>query len=208
MLDIGWTEILVIAIIMIVVVGPKDLPGMLRTFGRTTSKMRSMAGEFRKQFDDAVKEAELDEVRNLASQARSLNPASQIRKAMSPMEMAAKDVKAGLDGAMKSKPAAPAASDTAAAPDAAVAAEPLKTGATAMPAAADATPAPATAAPAKPAASAAAAKPVSAKASTPKPAGAAKPATANPAKPAAKPKAASKPRAAAKPKAPKGGTDA
>lgn len=207
MLDIGWTEILVIAIIMIVVVGPKDLPGMLRTFGRTTSKMRSMAGEFRKQFDDAVKEAELDEVRNLASQARSLNPASQIRKAMSPMEMAAKDVKAGLDGAMKSKPAAPA-TDAAAASDAAVAAEPLKTGATAMPAAAAATPAPATAAPAKPAASAAAAKPVSAKASTPKPAGAAKPATTNAAKPAAKPKAAPEPRAAVKPKAPKGGTDA
>ena len=47
MFDIGWTEMLVIAIVMIVVVGPKDLPRMLRTFGRTTAKMRSMAGDFR-----------------------------------------------------------------------------------------------------------------------------------------------------------------
>ena len=53
MFDIGWTEMLVIAVVMIVVVGPKDLPKMLRTFGRTTSKLRSMAGDFRKQFDEA-----------------------------------------------------------------------------------------------------------------------------------------------------------
>ena len=63
MFDIGWQEILVIAIVLIVVVGPKDLPRMLRTFGRTTAKMRSMAGDFRRQFDDALKEAELDEVK-------------------------------------------------------------------------------------------------------------------------------------------------
>lgn len=97
---------LVIAIVLIVVVGPKDLPKMMRAFGRTTSKIRSMAGEFRKQFDDAMKEAELDEVKNLASEARKLNPASELKKAMSPMERAAKDVKAGLDSAMN--PAKPA----------------------------------------------------------------------------------------------------
>jgi sec-independent protein translocase protein TatB len=108
MLDLGWPEMLVIAIILIVVVGPKDLPKMLRAFGRTTSKMRTMAGEFRKQFDDAMKEAELDELKNLASDARKLNPASELKKAMSPMEKAAKDVKSGLDAAMK--PTAPASS--------------------------------------------------------------------------------------------------
>ncbi len=204
MLEIGWTEILVIAIVMIVVVGPKDLPKMLRTFGRTTAKMRSMAGEFRKQFDEAVKEAELDEVRNLASEARKLNPASQIRKAMSPMEMAAQDVKAGLDGAMKSKPA-PASSVTASQDAAAVAAEPLKAGATAMPAAAAATPDPVAAAPARPDPVAAPPKPAARKPAAPQPAavaaGAAKPVKAD-----AKPKAPAKPRAAAKPKPPKGGT--
>jgi len=114
MLDLGWPEMLVIAIILIVVVGPKDLPKMMRAFGRTTSKIRSMAGDFRKQFDDAIKEADLDEIKNLASEARKLNPASELKKAMSPMERAAKDVKAGLDTAMnptKPAPAAPAPGD-------------------------------------------------------------------------------------------------
>jgi Tat protein translocase TatB subunit len=46
MFDIGWPELLVVAIVLIVVVGPKDLPPMLRAFGRTTKKLRSMASEF------------------------------------------------------------------------------------------------------------------------------------------------------------------
>ncbi|RVI29237.1 Sec-independent protein translocase protein TatB, partial [Sinorhizobium meliloti] len=53
MLDIGWTELVVIAIVLIIVVGPKDLPPMLRAFGRMTSKMRGMASDFRRQFDEA-----------------------------------------------------------------------------------------------------------------------------------------------------------
>ena len=77
MFDIGWTEMLVIAIVMIVVVGPKDLPRMLRTFGRTTTKLRAMAGDFQKQFNEALKEAELDDVKKSVDQLRSLNPASR-----------------------------------------------------------------------------------------------------------------------------------
>lgn len=126
MLDIGWPEMLVIAIVLIVVVGPKDLPKMLRTFGRTTSKLRSMAGDFRKQFDEALKEAELDEIKTLASDARKLNPAGELKKALNPMEKAAQDVKAGLDKAMKPSQPTPAS-------PVARAAEPLKPGATALP---------------------------------------------------------------------------
>ena len=58
MFEVGWTEMLVIAVVMIVVVGPKDLPRMLRTIGKMTAKMRSMAGDFQKQFNDALKEAD------------------------------------------------------------------------------------------------------------------------------------------------------
>jgi sec-independent protein translocase protein TatB len=101
MLDIGWPEMLVVAIVLIVVVGPKDLPGMLRTFGRTTAKLRAMAGDFRKQFDEALKEAELDDVKGAFDDVRKLNPAADLRKAFSPMEQAAKDVRSGLDSAMK-----------------------------------------------------------------------------------------------------------
>lgn len=139
MLDVGWTEILVIAIVLIVVVGPKDLPHMLRQFGRTTAKMRAMAGDFRKQFDEALKEAELDDVRDLANQARGLDPRQTIRKHLNPIEKAGQDIKAGLDAAMKPKAdssaeAKPKADSSSEAASTAVhAAEPAKTGAVGKP---------------------------------------------------------------------------
>jgi len=111
MFDIGWTEMLVIAVVMIVVVGPKDLPKMLRTFGKTTAKLRSMAGDFQKQFNDALKEAELDDVKKSVDTLRGLNPANEIRKQLNPFEKAAADVRAGIDKAMK--PSTPASSATA-----------------------------------------------------------------------------------------------
>src|SRR5688500_6345995 len=129
MFDIGWTEMLVIAVVMIVVVGPKDLPRMLRTFGKTTAKLRSMAGDFQKQFNEALKEAELDDVKKSVDSLRSMNPATQIKKQLNPFEKAAADVRAGVDAATKPKPPAPA--DPAA--PVATAAEPLKNGAAAMP---------------------------------------------------------------------------
>lgn len=63
MFDIGWSELLVIAVIAVVVVGPKDLPRMLRTVGKTVGKMRRMANDFQRQFNDALKEAEIDEIK-------------------------------------------------------------------------------------------------------------------------------------------------
>ncbi len=130
MFEVGWTEMLVIAIVMIVVVGPKDLPNMLRTFGRTVAKLRSMAGDFQKQFNDALKEAELDDVKKSVDALRSLNPASEIRKQLDPFEQAAADVRAGVDAAMKPKPAADPATPPASTP---MPAEPLKNGAVEMP---------------------------------------------------------------------------
>ena len=64
---------LVVAVVAIIVVGPKDLPKMLRSFGKVMGNMRRMAGDFQKQFDDAVREAELDEVKNIASVPVNLN---------------------------------------------------------------------------------------------------------------------------------------
>jgi len=96
MFDIGWSEILVIAIVIVVVVGPKDLPRMLRAFGRATSKFRAQAGEFRRQFDEALKEAELDGVHDLIRDARSLDPRSGIRDALNPLLSAGEDIKTSL----------------------------------------------------------------------------------------------------------------
>ncbi|TPK61643.1 twin-arginine translocase subunit TatB [Mesorhizobium sp. B2-4-19] len=130
MFEVGWTEMLVIAIVMIVVVGPKDLPNMLRTFGRTTAKLRAMAADFQKQFNEALKEAELDDVKKSVDELRGLSPVAEIRKQLNPFEQAAADVRAGVDSAMKPKPAADPATPTASTPQAA---EPVKNGATEMP---------------------------------------------------------------------------
>jgi sec-independent protein translocase protein TatB len=104
MLDLGWGEILVIAIVLILVVGPKDLPRVLRTFGRTMTKLRSMAGEFRSQFDEALKEAELDDVRKTVNDARSLNPARELRDALNPLKQAGDDLRSDINKAMRDKP--------------------------------------------------------------------------------------------------------
>lgn len=116
MLDVGWTEIVVIAIVLIIVVGPKDLPPMLRTFGKMMTKMRGMASEFRQQFDEALKEADLDDVRKTLTDAQKLNPAHSIREAMNPLRQMGNEIKADLQKAtaveqkpVEQKPAEPVA---------------------------------------------------------------------------------------------------
>lgn len=99
MFDIGWTELLVIAVVLIVVVGPKDLPPMLRAFGKMTQRARKVAGEFRAQFDEALREADLDDVRQTISDAQRLNPANSLREAMNPLRQMGNDIKADLQKA-------------------------------------------------------------------------------------------------------------
>ncbi len=112
MFDIGWQELLVIAVVLIVVVGPKDLPRMLRAFGKATSRMRSMAGEFRSQFDEALREADLDDVRKTISDAQSLNPAKSLRDAMNPLRQVGDEIRAGLNEVVQpSSLSVPAADD-------------------------------------------------------------------------------------------------
>lgn len=142
MFDVGWSEMLVIAVVLIVVVGPKDLPRMLRQFGRTTSKLRAMAGDFRRQFDEALKEADLDEVKDTLNSARNLNPMNEIRKHLSPLEKVGEEVRAGLESTLKPTPpkpeAAPAVTDTgagSAAAEKAAPAEPVQAVAASRPAA-------------------------------------------------------------------------
>jgi sec-independent protein translocase protein TatB len=72
MFDIGWSELLVIAVVAIVVVGPKDLPRMLRTFGNYAGKARKVANDFKRQFDEALREAELDDVRKSVEEMSKL----------------------------------------------------------------------------------------------------------------------------------------
>ena len=62
MFDIGATELLMIVIVAVIVIGPKDLPLALRTAGRWIGKMRRMSGQLRAGFDAMVREAEMEEM--------------------------------------------------------------------------------------------------------------------------------------------------
>ena len=80
MFDIGWSEILVLVVLAIIVVGPKDLPVMLRNIGRYTAKMRSMAREFQDGISDMAQEAELKELRDLKKNLSEISPVHQVKK--------------------------------------------------------------------------------------------------------------------------------
>ncbi len=79
MFDIGWTELLILAVVAILIVGPKDLPRMLYTLGQTFGKVRRQADEFRRQFNESMREAGMDDVRNDMKKMSQLNPAHQIK---------------------------------------------------------------------------------------------------------------------------------
>lgn len=74
MLDIGWSELVIIGVVALVVVGPKELPALLRTIGQWAGKARRMASEFQGQINDAIREAELEDVKKSVDDLRSLNP--------------------------------------------------------------------------------------------------------------------------------------
>jgi sec-independent protein translocase protein TatB len=63
MFDIGWSEIVVIGVVALIVIGPKELPAVLRAIGQWTTKIRRMAGEFQSQFQEAMREAEMADLK-------------------------------------------------------------------------------------------------------------------------------------------------
>ncbi|MGF1650537.1 MAG: Sec-independent protein translocase protein TatB [Hyphomicrobiaceae bacterium] len=71
MFDIGWAELMVVGVVALLVVGPKELPALLRTLGRYVGLVRRHANDFRRQFDEAIKETELDQLRKEVDGLRS-----------------------------------------------------------------------------------------------------------------------------------------
>lgn len=62
MFDIGWTELILIGVVALIVIGPKDLPEMFRTLGRFTAKLRSMSRDFSRAMEQAAKESGVKDV--------------------------------------------------------------------------------------------------------------------------------------------------
>jgi sec-independent protein translocase protein TatB len=90
MFDIGWSELVVIAVVALIAIGPKELPGVLRMVGQWVAKARKMAAEFQGQFNEAMREAEMadikktfDEVRDAARDLTSNNIMTSLQKDVS-----------------------------------------------------------------------------------------------------------------------------
>jgi sec-independent protein translocase protein TatB len=79
MFDIGWTELVLIAVVAIIVIGPKDLPRAMRTVGRWSGKMKRMGREFQNQFNEALREAELDEVKKQVTEIAKMDPMADLK---------------------------------------------------------------------------------------------------------------------------------
>ncbi|MEI6557396.1 MAG: Sec-independent protein translocase protein TatB [Rhodospirillaceae bacterium] len=84
MFDISWTELLVIAVVALIAIGPKELPRVLYQAGKWLRRARMMAGEFQHHFSDMMHEAELDELRKQAQAARDLTGARSLSDLVDP----------------------------------------------------------------------------------------------------------------------------
>src|SRR3954447_9495113 len=84
MFDIGWSELLVIGVVALVVIGPKDLPRVLKTVGIWVRKARAVSREFQSSVEQMVREAELEDVRKEIQKATSLDFDKEIKAAVDP----------------------------------------------------------------------------------------------------------------------------
>lgn len=104
MFDIGWSEMAVIAVVAIVVIGPKDLPKVMRAVGQFTAKARGMAREFQNSMDDLAREADVaDTKRDLERLAtfdfkeeveKNIDPAGDIKRSLEDVSSTAKSLDA------------------------------------------------------------------------------------------------------------------
>src|SRR5688572_626643 len=91
MFEIAWSELLLVLVVAIIFVVPKELPGMLRTFGRMMGKLRRAADDFRQQFDESVRYGGGEDLQCELVEVRRNNPLNEIRN---PIEDAARQVEA------------------------------------------------------------------------------------------------------------------
>ncbi len=76
---VGYSEMFVLALIAVIVIGPKDLPKVLRAFGRMMTKVRSMSREFQGHVDSAMKDAGLEDVKKDLAALKTGNPMTSVK---------------------------------------------------------------------------------------------------------------------------------
>lgn len=124
MFDIGWVEMMVVIVVLIIVIGPKDLPVVLHTMGRWVARARAMARSFQDSIEDMARESGLDEIRDEARSIRDFRLDEEVEKAIDPKgelkEGIAPEIEGGSKGADGDKGPAqtePAAENGNGAPD-------------------------------------------------------------------------------------------
>jgi|SoiMethySBSTD1v2_1073268.scaffolds.fasta_scaffold1198879_2 sec-independent protein translocase protein TatB len=117
MFDIGWGELVVIGIVALIAIGPKELPTVLRTLGQYMGKVRRMASEFQGQFQEAMREAELVELKKQAEDLKSsvsdLGSSVSDLGNLDPLTDTRKEIESAFDDAAKPELPKPDSSNTA-----------------------------------------------------------------------------------------------
>ena len=105
----SWSHILILLIVALVVVGPKDLPRLMNIAGRWAGKARNMANEFKKSFDDMARQSELDELRAEVERLKQHDPIAgindDIERALNPIDTAAAEARAAAEAPVAAAPA-------------------------------------------------------------------------------------------------------
>ncbi|MGB3272047.1 MAG: Sec-independent protein translocase protein TatB [Xanthobacteraceae bacterium] len=119
MFDVGWSELIIIAVVALIAIGPKELPGVLRMVGQWMAKIRRMAADFQGQFNEAMREAEMADIKkqfdDIKDTAKSFTGANLLSDVQKDFDDALKlEDKPTDDKPPEDKPAEPAASDAAA----------------------------------------------------------------------------------------------
>jgi len=112
MFDIGWSEIAIIVVVALVVLGPKELPNALRLVTQWTRYARKMASEFQSGIDQIVREAELDDARKAVQSVATMDLAHEIKQAVDPTG----EIMQSMNPQIEEAPPPPQASLTSTAP--------------------------------------------------------------------------------------------
>jgi sec-independent protein translocase protein TatB len=109
MFDISWTEFLLIGVIALIVIGPKELPGVMRALGQWTRKVRGMAADFQSQFQEAMREAEMADLKkqvdDMAHDIKNYDPLKDVRTDVeSSVATVGKDIESSLASTPEQKP--------------------------------------------------------------------------------------------------------
>jgi sec-independent protein translocase protein TatB len=104
MFDIGWSELVVIGVVALIAIGPKELPGVLRMAGQWIGKVRRMAAEFQGQFQEALREAEMED---LKKQVNEITDSAHDLTNFDPLEHVQSELDSSFDAIRVDDPATP-----------------------------------------------------------------------------------------------------